>query len=292
MLTVSAKDFGPIVTGTVGLKPLTIFMGRSNTGKSYMAAAIYALMTASYDDEPTLYRRFTSSARQYSRVFRRTAALRRRRLLEDFPGVLPTLVGWARAQDMETLDSRRFTVSDLPSEVQRALAQSIGQFLDSFSDGVIDRLRQTYGETSGFVRRGKEPMAPQLTISQDEPKLNLNVPLSGRRELIPEFEISQVSVPSATYEDISFAGVLDEDEERSFFLHSFNALETRAIEQVFVGFPLQSFYLPAARSGIAQGHKVLAASLVRQSRRRGLEPVNIPTLPGITTEVLESHTRA
>ena len=35
MLTVSAKDFGPIVEGKVDLKPLTIFMGRSNTGKSY-----------------------------------------------------------------------------------------------------------------------------------------------------------------------------------------------------------------------------------------------------------------
>ena len=32
----------------------------------------------------------------------------------------------------------------------------------------------------------------------------------------------------------------------------------------------------------------MAASLVRQSRRIGIEPVNIPTLPGITTEFL-SH---
>ena len=36
------------------------------------------------------------------------------------------------------------------------------------------------------------------------------------------------------------------------------------------------------------GPQSLAASLVRQSRRIGIEPVNIPTLPGITTEFL-SH---
>ena len=288
MLTVSAKDFGPLVTGTVGLKPLTIFMGRSNTGKSYMATAIHTLMTASYDDDQTLYRAIIPATQQ-SRTRRRALGFRRRRqVLADFPGVLRTLGEWVRALDMETLDSRRFTASDLPGEVQDALAQSIMQFLLSFGDGVIDRLRQTYGDTSGLVRRGTEPMASQLTISQDKPQLHLDIQLSGDRDLTPKFDISQVSVPHAAFEDISFAGILDEDDERSLLLHSFYALEASAIDQALVGLPFRSFYLPAARSGIAQGHKVLAASLVRQSRRIGLEPVNIPTLPGITTEFL-SH---
>ena len=289
MLTVSAKDFGPIVAGTVGLKPLTIFMGRSNTGKSYMAAAIYALMTASYDDEPALYGRAMISSRQRRRILRRTLGLgRRRQLLDDFPGVLQAFIQWSRSQFSEEPESRHLTVSDMPSEVQGALAQSVGQFLDSFCDSVIDRLRQTYGETSGFVRRGKERLDPRLAIRQDEPTLHLTVRLSNGLRFKPEFDLSQVIVPPSAYDEISFAGIFDEDDERSFFIHSFSNLEASAIEQVLVGLPFQSFYLPAARSGIAQGHKVLAASLVRQSRRIGLEPVNIPTLPGITTEFL-SH---
>ena len=44
MLTISVKNFGPIAEGSVDLKPLTIFVGPSNTGKSYMATAVYALM--------------------------------------------------------------------------------------------------------------------------------------------------------------------------------------------------------------------------------------------------------
>ena len=287
MLTVSTKDYGPIVAGAVGLKPLTIFMGRSNTGKSYMAAAIYALMTASYNDESTLHRRAMSSAR-YRQAFRRNVSRgRHRQVLEEYPGVLDALKEWARVQDMEALDSRRFTVSDLPGEVTGALAQSIRQCLDSFSASVIDRLRHIYGEASGFVRRGKEPMDPWLTISQDDPKLHLNIQLSGGRNSMSEFEISQVTVPPSTYEEFPFAGVLDGDDQR-IFLRSFYTLEASVIEQAFVGLPFQSLYLPAARSGIVQGHKVLAASLVRQSRRIGIEPVNIPTLPGITTEFL-SH---
>ena len=44
MLTISVKNFGPIAEGSVDLKPLTIFMGPNNTGKSYMATAVYALL--------------------------------------------------------------------------------------------------------------------------------------------------------------------------------------------------------------------------------------------------------
>ena len=36
-------DFGPIVRANVDLRPLTVFIGPSNTGKSYLAILIYAL---------------------------------------------------------------------------------------------------------------------------------------------------------------------------------------------------------------------------------------------------------
>ena len=41
--TLSVKDFGPIAEATVELRPLTVFVGASNTGKSYMAILLYAL---------------------------------------------------------------------------------------------------------------------------------------------------------------------------------------------------------------------------------------------------------
>ena len=44
MLTISVKNFGPIAEGSVDLKPLTIFMGPNNTGKSHMATMVYALL--------------------------------------------------------------------------------------------------------------------------------------------------------------------------------------------------------------------------------------------------------
>ena len=42
-LELEVADFGPIVEANVDLRPLTVFVGPSNTGKSYLAILIYAL---------------------------------------------------------------------------------------------------------------------------------------------------------------------------------------------------------------------------------------------------------
>ena len=36
-------NFGPIKSGAIDLRPLTVFVGPSNTGKTYFAVLIYAL---------------------------------------------------------------------------------------------------------------------------------------------------------------------------------------------------------------------------------------------------------
>ena len=42
-IELDVKDFGPIVEAKIDLRPLTVFVGPSNTGKSYLAILIYAL---------------------------------------------------------------------------------------------------------------------------------------------------------------------------------------------------------------------------------------------------------
>ena len=42
-LEIDVTDFGPIARASIDLRPLTVFVGPSNTGKSYLAILIYAL---------------------------------------------------------------------------------------------------------------------------------------------------------------------------------------------------------------------------------------------------------
>ena len=45
-LKLNVTNFGPIVEAEIDLRPLTVFVGPSNTGKSYLAILIYALHPA------------------------------------------------------------------------------------------------------------------------------------------------------------------------------------------------------------------------------------------------------
>ena len=42
-IRLEASNYGPIVDAKVDLRPLTVFVGPSNTGKSYLAILTYAL---------------------------------------------------------------------------------------------------------------------------------------------------------------------------------------------------------------------------------------------------------
>ena len=44
--TVSVEDFGPINSTSVTLAPFVVFVGRNNSGKSYMAPLVWALLNA------------------------------------------------------------------------------------------------------------------------------------------------------------------------------------------------------------------------------------------------------
>ena len=42
-LELTVSNFGPIAEAGIELRPMSVFVGPSNTGKSYMAALIYVL---------------------------------------------------------------------------------------------------------------------------------------------------------------------------------------------------------------------------------------------------------
>ena len=45
---VRVQDFGPIAEAAIDLRPLTVFVGPSNTGKTYLATLVYALHRVSH----------------------------------------------------------------------------------------------------------------------------------------------------------------------------------------------------------------------------------------------------
>ena len=59
---IAVKDFGPIANAEVELRPLTVLIGANNTGKSYLALAVYALFQAISGTNP---RQWAATARGF-----------------------------------------------------------------------------------------------------------------------------------------------------------------------------------------------------------------------------------
>ena len=285
MLTFTVKNFGPLAEGTVELRPLTVFVGGSNTGKSYMAAAIWAVAQAIESGNPG----FLLGARgvkAHGRAIRSggfTITFGRSQPRDEDTEAIKDIQNWIEIQNGLSNRSSGITVADLPDAARLMIDKFTRQSLDTICANIKDRLRDVYGEDSEFAKNGK-PADFSLIVCRDNPLLSMNVTLTDHKKSMPAFDISKAKVPFYELENlqIGFGGEFYE----SLADDLFGSAKMMAAESIADGFPPDSYYLPAARSGIAQGHKVLAASLARQSRRVGLEPINIPSLPGVTTEFL------
>ena len=171
----------------------------------------------------------------------------------------------------EAFKLQELTVSLLSQEMQSFLKQSTLQRLDSYRGSVTDQLRWVYGDPSTFVRRGSAPEDFGLTIRRDVPPLNMSIALAASKSWMPEFDVSEVTIPPFMLAPWLYVPELSEDTMWDIYFDFFSILPGVAAADVLGRFPPQSFYLPAARSGIAQGHKVVAAELIRQTRE--LAPV-------------------
>ena len=148
LIKLKVSDFGPIAEADIELRPMSVFVGPSNTGKSYLAILIYAL-------------------HQFFGAYAWTS--RDRRMPGSFPphglpfinpisgmDLSPTeidhLYAWAATERLTIDSASRSNVSppdsDLPAEVSDILRRALGE-VRSLSDVLKDEIVRCFGfETS------------------------------------------------------------------------------------------------------------------------------------------------
>ncbi len=296
MLKVSVKDFGPIIEGTVNLKPLTIFVGPSNAGKSYLAMLIYSLMQSIevypiaphggvMDYEPFRPRGLAGHS----------VALDLDNEPEISKGVTKAISKWVRDIKPNSGEASEISFMSLPEEVRSLVNRTLKDFVRSTERLFSRELQRCHGDISDIQSRRTGATHLQIGLEQSQPLLRLNFEEkqnSLRAFSGGEWDMSQwkfkihrglVSLLQAE------ARMHNRSRRRILDLHYVDFLgqliET-ASATLFEEFSRSCYYLPAARSGIAQGHKAIASILVRQSSFAAIRPLEIPTLSGIITDFM------
>ena len=266
---IDVKNFGPIEKAEIDLRPLTVFVGESNTGKTYLAALIYALHK--HFEGFSQFPWAASTASHFSFAYRLRSGYSQSRQEEIEREMLEVF------QKLNTPE-RPFKFADLP---QRVRTRPESKLTDQ--EEFINEIKRCFDleSVSKLIR---------FTGSQDN---EINVALSVREgnQTCWDFEVRAAgSADPTTTGHINPDLILlaPNDAMRKTEFH-----EISDVERLFRILGTRrwrtgnSYYLPAARSGIMQSRDVLATALIKRATRIGLDRLEVSTFSGMIADFLE-----
>ena len=312
-LELSVSNFGPIAEGTVELRPFTVFVGPSNTGKSYLATLIYALhrFFSSYDKAPINPRVFLQGGflgRQQSFTLSQNDIVR----LHDwanktFPGLenvrqqdpspdeLPDVIavvartitsGIMSQQELSLPDGIEIMARDFinsPTHDASALDDEIVRCFGASHTANLDRYPG--GKGGGFSLHGNnasECRVPDLFAYA--------IPAAGQQSSIA------VSIPDDTAlrigENIRLLAPLflllqEEQNEQSAYAF-FDYLASDVVSNAAEPLNHPAHYLPADRAGVMHAHQVAVRGLIAGASRTVLRQDSpMPILSGVLGDFLD-----
>ena len=272
---ISVKNFGPIAEATINLHPLMVFVGPSNTGKTYFSTLIYALHGISEG-----FSRFPS--RFLYEIFPALLQLETARIENETRAVVENLRKTHQQVKVADLSQRieekkqfrpPLKLSDLPQQT-RDEVQSTIKDQEIFKDELKRCFDlNTIEELIQLTSNQHNEMKVFLRICEENQNLwHLNTKIFKSNIIMDGFVNENVVL--RIYHRAGLREVLS----------SQDILPVLSAQREF---KTERFYLPAARSGIMQSHRVIASSLVERATRGGLTPLEVPTFSGIVADFMQ-----
>lgn len=300
-LELEVSDFGPIAEAKIELRPLTVFVGPSNTGKSYLAILIYALhrFLGPEFPGPGFGNRFMFQPSPFPPSVRDSLILSDREL--------ETVLHWARESFS---DSWRSGGSDpsriaVPEEIV-ALVRPVFEQLDGLADYFDAEVRRCFGvdEFRQLIRRPRtkgtkvtlrrrvdaeagdaEPLEFTFSTRGKKPRFSSSIP-PGTPLYVPVDAVPFRWSIQRMAESLSGAADPNENKalRRTLLFNLFDELFTDAVGEA----SRYAYYLPADRTGVMHAHRVVVRSLIERATAAGLRPASsMPALSGVMADFLE-----
>ena len=291
-LELSVSNFGPIAEGRIELRPMTVFVGPSNTGKSYLATLIY-----------TLHRFFVGYSDRSRHLFGR-------RTYERPPATIPITSPAPSADDIARLKiwvvktsvsdevgEQYIRPSDLPADIARLVHPVISniQHLTEVLDGEVARCFGV-NDLANLVRHPADNTA-KISLSGnvisalgDDARFEYGLTLAESQSSL------RASIPPAmalqTGRDLYFPWQLwleENEDEKDDWARALLAGIARAVVSNIVGpFRQPAYYLPADRAGVMHAHQLAVRGLIAGASRAFLrQDMPMPVLSGVLGDFME-----
>lgn len=285
--TISVENFGPIAEATVDLRPLTVLIGPSNTGKSYFAGLLYALHR-SLGTPPTMRRGpFFHMSRHIK--FPRTKDLSEE-LDQDIQHWVSTC---SKLKEKEE-------TPPLPDSVVKKIKQILRDF-QGFGDALIPQVARCFGvddpevlarKSSGsaaasldlFISLGKNEHT-RFHASLKRQQAECSTDLDVHEVKFIASEIIEI-IDDSTFFHIEEDIVRHEELQTSYILDQLIQLVIRKAFSPLIR--RTAYFLPADRTGVMHSHHVVVSALVQRASLAGIRQFDdVPMLSGVMADFLD-----
>ena len=254
---IAVKNFGPIAEANIDLRPLTVFVGPSNTGKTYFATLVYALhgVLEGFPRYPLLNHAMLSLPKV---MFTSDS-------FEDVSEVMDKINKFNQLVEKIKIIDKQLKFLELPQDIREGVKSGLKnlkvfeeELKRCFNLHSISRLfrlnngqRNEMDVSLSVSEANEELWAVEAKGSGDSIKINNRV---NEEMVVHPFELIK---PHVSY--------------------ALSTLESFGTPTRY----LRRYYLPSARSGIMQSHKIIASSSVGHITYPFMEDSsNVATLSG------------
>ena len=276
-LALHIKNFGPISNATITLKPLTVLVGPNNSGKSYAAMLIHSAVSAFALSNPPDHRTSlpTRSRDRFIVIHDK---------IEKLHDKIEKLHDKIGKKEMVLPDSLINEIAE--SWFEMILNNDLlEQIKHNFTSEPKDLVRITEADFNiGLFNSNQIHVGwknNKWSVS-DVPMLNLKIIVKAKNDMPSLTSANNNSDGSITY---TLASRLPGRIRTSILSEKLYSIINGKIRR---GIPPQSYYLPAARSGILQGHRAITASIIRDAPYAGIKGTQVPPLSGVVADFIST----
>ena len=289
-IELEVKDFGPIVEANLDLRPLTVFVGPSNTGKSWLATLIYALHRCFGDDAGPEHWRASPGSLMLRDDEVREALREEIKSFVTSAGLGLVLGGGSGSEEVVDLSGSLLDeIRTLFGARGTLLGQEIGRCFGVGDAGALSR--RGSGADARIVLRRRLAEGP---VPRDH-ELTLGIRSADFKGLVPD----RIWISGDELNDIAedflermgrgiLQAIVKEDEESDFFNRSVVSILEKFVRHRIAGiltFP--AHYLPADRTGVLHAHHVLVGGIIRNTPLAGpRQSAGPPVLTGVLVDFL------
>ena len=270
-------NFGPIARAEIDLRPLTVFVGPSNTGKSYLAMLIYAL------------HRFFNGTRSFP--FHAFSWARREDDNFDMSKQeIDALLEWVKLGALE---------DSIPPAVGATIRRRLRE-ISAFGGRLDDELARCFGieDTTDLIRHRSDKGASvdmDWQVSDHPEPFIYNFMLNREGA---EFATSVPDTLPLSIDPSDAAGMAhilyrltDDEDRKDFAAFVMDNLSVTTGERTVCPLSRVAYYLLAGRTGVMHAHLTLAGSLIaRAARGRLVQGPTESVLSGVLVDFLRELT--